>query len=349
MRIVIVNNHMVYALGGSEVQSDIIGRELCKRGHEIYYITPGRYDRVEGVPYSIIGCERGGIGEAVLGLCPDIVYWRFYHSRFRETAKMIKRAGIPFVFVLNNSGLLKKWRWDSRNKNIIVRILKGLRDRWQFGGYRYVDILVSNLNEWLFKLDIEKQYYIPNTMSGNYREFSWNKPYCAWIGNIRECKRPEKYIELAYEMKNTGIDLLMAGEIMDDNYRWIEGGDLPSNFHYLGRRDLEEVNGIMKGSLMHIHTCRPEGFGNVFIQAWMQGRPTVSLGFDPDGHIGSKRIGYCADDDMTLFCDYVKKLIYDEDLREEMGKRAGKLYEELFAIDAVMDKLEGILREEGLS
>ena len=71
-----------------------------------------------------------------------------------------------------------------------------------------------------------------------------------------------------------------------------------------------------------VHTCSTEeGFGNSFIQAWLQGKPTVSLYFDPNSIITENSLGYISKSMEQMRKD-VKRLIEDPVLRSEMGKRA---------------------------
>ena len=84
---------------------------------------------------------------------------------------------------------------------------------------------------------------------------------------------------------------------------------------------LNEVNGIINNSLFLIHTCEPEGFPNVFLQAWGLGKPTVSLFYDPDDMIKNNLLGYHAKSFDNLI-HLTRNLIADKELRDKMGNNA---------------------------
>jgi glycosyltransferase involved in cell wall biosynthesis len=70
--------------------------------------------------------------------------------------------------------------------------------------------------------------------------------------------------------------------------------EVNSNFDYLGPVSFEESNSLFAKANIFINTSKAqEGFPNTFIQAWMQGVPTISLDFDPDNLIEEKTWNGC--------------------------------------------------------
>jgi len=78
---------------------------------------------------------------------------------------------------------------------------------------------------------------------------------------------------------------------------------------------------LIRDSLFLVHTCNPEGFPNVFIQAWAQAKTVVSLYFDPGALLATHRIGVCSGDYETFKQD-VARLIAEPELRQAMAARA---------------------------
>jgi len=175
--------------------------------------------------------------------------------------------------------------------------------------------------------------------------FRWSRPYVAWVANLKPAKNPESFIALAKALQDSDVDFLMVGSIQSSDYKYVEQPNLlPPNCIYMGSRSIEEVNGILQDSLFLVHTCEPEGFPNVMIQAWQRETPVVSLYYDPDGIIESQGIGYLARDEEGL-ARYSSRLIRDGELRLAMGARASAFAQKEFDLGRNINKLEKFLAE----
>lgn len=346
MRITIVNRHRIDALGGSEIQCDFIAKELERRGHNVTYVVPDGETEDYKTTYKTVACKKDAdeIIQTIQESHPEIVYWRYHKNYFLESMKALHTDGVKTIFAVSSEYDVHRFRYKKKD-SLKVNVRRFLKTFTQFNGFKYVDAVVVNNIAHLHKLPVKNQTYIPNGMSEEREEFIWDRPYCAWIANIKGIKRPELYIQLAKEFKNKGVDFLMVGAIQEDSYSWLkEKNNLPSNLYYLGPKPLEEVNGMLHSSLLHIHTCMAEGFPNVFIQAWLQSKPSISYGFDPAGYITDKKIGYCSNEDWETFTGHVKKLLEDEPLREKLGLNARKFAREMFDIEKSVSKLEEVIK-----
>jgi glycosyltransferase involved in cell wall biosynthesis len=161
--------------------------------------------------------------------------------------------------------------------------------------------------------------------------FEWPRPFVAWVASLKSDKRPEVFVELARRCQDLELDFLMVGRLVETHYRGVLDV-APANLHYLGEVEPPAVNGLLASSLMLVHTCKPEGFGNNFMQAWLQGKPTLTLEFDPDGLIEDRGLGYRTDT-LDGLEQRVRELCFDEPLRAEMGRRAREL------VDADFDQV----------
>lgn len=348
MNITIVNRHRDDTMGGSELQCDFIAKELVQRGYRVNYVAPGGQKSAykNTYEYSILPCEinSSDIVQKIEETNPDIIYWRFNKNYFYSSVKKISKKS-KIIFAASSaydvSWFLYKKSVPIRNN--VKRIIPSIRE--QLGMY-YVDAVVVNNESHLDKLPVKIQRFIPNGMIETSVDFNWDKPYVAWIANIKAIKRPELFIELASKFDRDDIDFIMAGDIQEDEYLWInEKNNLPSNLHYLGAKSFEEVNGILKNSMIHVHTCLDEGFPNVFIQAWILGIPSVSYGFDPSNYITENELGYSASEDMELFFKYVDHLINDPDKRDSLGQNAKEFAKEKFQIKKSVSKLEELFQD----
>jgi glycosyltransferase involved in cell wall biosynthesis len=222
-----------------------------------------------------------------------------------------------------------------------------LVERWNYGGYRWVSGIVCQTPEQLEAVPIRSSIVIPNSSQPpGLVQFSWPRPYVAWIANLKAAKRPEMCIGLARQLLPCGIDLVMVGRIVDPKYQWLDQpAKTSANLHYLGSRSPEEVNGILARSLALVHTCMPEGYPNIFIQAWQQGIPTVSLEFDPGGIIEKHGLGYVSGGDEQQFHRDVLKIVADAKLARQIGQSAKHYAREHCAPKGNIAKLEAFLAE----
>lgn len=352
MRVAIVNQHLMDALGGSEIQCDLIAAGLAKRGHEVGYVAPSETSHVDAeFSYSILKCNRSkkAIIGKLLDFRPDVVYWRFNKNGLRAVARAMSKAKVPFVFAASSVNDVRPWslKRQESGRYGLGNVKRLMVSRWEHGGFRYVDALTVLNRDFLQCVSVSRQYYVPNAMVENIVSgFEWPRPYCVWVANIKPCKRPEAAVKLATALSSMGVDLIMVGYMQSPRYKWLEDpAHRPPNCYYLGPKSVEEVNSILAGSLLHVHTCEPEGFGNIFIQAWLQGRPSVSLGFDPCGYIESEQLGVNANDDFDAFVNAVQRFVKDQAERDATGERARAFALRTFSVDALIPRIEAILLE----
>lgn len=348
MQIAIVNRHASDVLGGSEIQCDNIATGLQNRGHFVTYIAPGGtqykdYNRT----YCVKPVEPTGksIAKAVLTSNPDVVYWRLNRYMLFQAARIISSHHIPIVFAVSHIRDTQRFQHTSNMntpKGLIRAAKELLTNAYNYAGFKYVSAATSLNPDFLGLLPISHQVHVPNSVTMDSVPFSWPRPYVVWIANLKAAKRPELFVRLAARLERTGVDFLMFGQIQAEEYNNI-GNEPPSNFHYLGPCTFEESNGVISGSLLLAHTCRPEGFGNNFIQAWLAGKPTVSLGFDPGGYIEQEKLGGFAHDDFESFVSIIEALLCNDAERQEVGTRARTFAEANFSVQRTVDTLEKVL------
>ena len=350
MRVVLVNRHPSVALGGSETQCALIAEGLARRGHEVVWVAPGG-ERAGVAGHEVVGVDDSGrsIVAAILGARPDVVYWRSGTRHLAHAVPRLRRAGVPIVFAASHIKDLRRFAVaPNASTDPFRRALAGLRDRLRsvrdHRGLLGVDALVVNNATHLGIVPVALQRHIPNGTDRSVRPFRWPRPYVAWVANLKPAKRPEACIELARAIADLDVDVVMAGRIVVERYRWFEDASvLPPNLHFLGPVEQVDANGILAGARCHVHTCRPEGFSNVFIQAWSAGVPSVSLGFDPEGTIARERLGAVCDDDPVRFAEEVRSMLTDTARRDAAGARAAVHALERFDTDRNVEALEELL------
>lgn len=353
MKIVIVNQHPADHLAGSEIQCDLLAAALQKRGHQVTYLaigsTPASLRQV-ATDYAIqpVLPRRRAVLDAVRANDPDVVYWRSCKLLFVRTAAALREAGFPIVYAvsaLHDVAPLSRFTIPRHGVGDWFRSARDAAVAYsQRRAYRHVAAM-STLNEdFLDKIPTAIKVHVPNVMDSRAEPFVWPRPYCAWVANLKVTKQPERYVALASELKDEGVDFLMMGRLADRRYSWItDRSRIPQNLHYLSTASVQQVNGFLRGSHFHVHTCMPEGFGNVFIQAWLQEKPSVSLAFDPGGYLSDHSIGVYAGGDWTTFVGGVRRLIRQRQVRAEMGVRAREFAERSFSLDVSVSRLEEVM------
>jgi glycosyltransferase involved in cell wall biosynthesis len=299
-----------------------------ERGHETVYVAVNGKGPYHEVPYEVVPAEERGraIAEACVKANPTVVYWRLGKSCFRYVVGQVRESGVPFVFAVScvtDTTLFPPWERLKGYSGVCGALKRTVRSAWNHGGFRRINGLTSLNPDYVGAVRTSKQIFIPNSMFIDEAQFSWPRAYVVWVANIKSHKRPDVCVELSRRLAPLGVDVLMIGEIQQDRYLWIREAHLTwPNLHYLGPRTVEQVNGALSGALALVNTCMPEGFGNNFIQAWLQRKPTVSLEFDPGGLIESQGFGYAAHGDEDRFHQDVLRIVTDPRSAIEMGRRA---------------------------
>lgn len=348
MRIAIVNRHPSVALGGSETQCDLIAGRLCRR-HAVRYVAPGGV--MGTAPYDAVGvAERSApVLGAISEFRPDVVYWRF-GTRFLPAA-LSSRGGLdaPVVLASSHEHDLQRWGIPAGApgpRGRLLHVRDRLRSAIEHRSLRRLAGLVVNTEAHLERSCIEPRRFIPNSLGVEAVDFIWPRPYVAWVANLKPDKRPEHCIPLARGIADIGVDLLMVGAPQVAAYAdFALRSDLPPNLHVLGPLPGPEAAGVLAGALLHVHTCRPEGFPNVFLQAWGAGVPSVSLEYDPAGVIASEGVGAVADGSATRMLTQVRSILQDEQRRTDLGVRAQAYARRRGDLDTNVGALERFLSD----
>lgn len=353
MKIAIVNRHPKDVLGGSEMQCGNIASGLAARGHDVLFIAPAGKDGVDyGTNYTVKPVQSNGesIAAAVLAFNPDIVYWRFNKYYLYKAAKKIAAKNIPIVFAISHIDDTRPFTYRENPRDGFIPLLRSIKQGCVMAanhlGYKFISGVTSNNPDFLNRINVKVQTFVPNSVDVDAVPFSWPRPFVMWVANIKAQKQPEIFINLAKHFAGRGVDFLMVGKIQSQDYKWVEQepAKVP-NFHWLGFKTPQDVNGILAQSLFLVHTCRPEGFPNNFIQAWMQKKPTITYAFDPAGYIEKNNLGFYAKSDWNALVAKVEDYIDHPETREKIGNHAYEFANGNFSLDGTVDTLERFLTQ----
>lgn len=150
--------------------------------------------------------------------------------------------------------------------------------------------------------------------------------YCAFIGRITQIKRPDRFLDVAAEIKSRGINLHFivagAGELLRECQDRVAAENLPVTF--LGWR--EDIEVVLAAADFVILTSDNEGTPLSLIQAGMVGIPVVATNVGSTNEIVvDGKTGLLTDLSVDQLANAVTKLATDNDLRAQMGA-AGKEY-----------------------
>lgn len=109
--------------------------------------------------------------------------------------------------------------------------------------------------------------------------------FVLWVGRAVETKRPEVFIALARSLPDERFVMAVAGAF---------DGSVPANLTVRRNVPHEDMDDLYASAKLVVHTSRVEGFSNVFIEAWNNGTPVVSLEVDTDGLLAREGLGRCA-------------------------------------------------------
>ena len=195
-----------------------------------------------------------------------------------------------------------------------------------------------------------KAYIVPSIDSGvaEVKPHSERAQYIAWVGMLRQPKRPDLLVEIA--RKAPAIHFVVCGapsahrsppgygeRIVDELHT------LP-NVKYLGQIEPERAQQVIADAAMLLSTSDAEGFPNTFLQAWSSGTPVVSLKIDPDRVIQQAGLG-AVSVNMEGAIAAINILMNSPQQREEISIRARRHVTEAHSEAAVIAAFEHAIHE----
>ncbi|MGH8210926.1 MAG: glycosyltransferase family 4 protein [Steroidobacteraceae bacterium] len=319
MRICVVTEHHPLALmGGAEYQTDLLARELSSRaGVCVYYLARSvpSSRTASTLPYEVrrIGSGAGlrrratffdaaGLLRALAEIQPSAVYQRGRQSYTGVCAAYAARAAIPFFFhVASDRDVVPYLLPKGLSFNAPFDLLEGVIGRWGVRRAQHV-IVQSSKQQQLLREHMERSDAV---QIGNFQPLPGALPRkpasplrVLWVGNIKQLKRPEMFVELAASfVRRTDLEFHMVGRPARTPrfLPLMRSISALANLKFHGELPLEGVNALMAQASFLVNTSDFEGFPNTFIQAWARGAVVVSR-VDPCGGMERLEVGYCAAD-----------------------------------------------------
>jgi glycosyltransferase involved in cell wall biosynthesis len=158
-----------------------------------------------------------------------------------------------------------------------------------------------------------------------------------WIGSYRAHKRPEWMIELAKNLPALKFEVVVDVKANTEvGEKFITADKDLNNFTYIAGAARDELAEIYKRSQAILITSEGEGFPNVAIEAWSQGRPIISTVNNALLDLEDNRAVTIAQD-IEDFISVLSKT--DEKCWEEFGQTGLNLFKKEFSKDTIINQL----------
>ena len=165
-----------------------------------------------------------------------------------------------------------------------------------------------------------------------------------WVGNFRNLKRPEYFLNLA--KKNPEKKFVMIGGCIDVNLNNSINQECQTidNIDFLGTVSFNRIMNYFSNSKLFICSSEIEGFPNTFIQAFSVGIPIIST-FDPSKIISENHLGYIVENENELNRAF-NHLTSDEDEYSRIQKNSLAFFQSNFDAQHSLHKFLDFLENE---
>jgi glycosyltransferase involved in cell wall biosynthesis len=315
------------AAGGAERYMWLQTRALVAAGWSATIGTwtalkPGQRETIEGVEF--VGLERVHtlrmVARFLAAEKPDWCHWFGSNHLLGPAAVLGKLKGVRTVFSAQFDNDVRPMQALPSRGHLWPLYAAGLwaSDRIFLQHEGQLAELPSSLRR--------KACIVPGIVQvpSAYVEHRVRRPYVAWVGVVRQPKRPDLLIDIAQQ--SPGVEFVVCGGA--SGHRSPPGyseaiirrfGSVP-NIRYMGHVAPDQAIKIISDASLLLSTSDAEGFPSVFVEAWASGTPVVTLRIDPDGVIAGQRLG-AACHGVAAAADTIGRLITSVDERQEMAAR----------------------------
>lgn len=288
----------VSAVGGSERQQWLLARALASSG---WTVCVGIRDRLKGGECRTIeGVDFHGImhGHYLLdwyrflsSTRPDWLYWRGATHLLGPVVQMAHVLGVQTIFAA------------AFDTDVRPRVALSARQAWwplYAWGLSKTERLFVQHGRQLEQLPSRwrSKALVVRSIADTHRDVkshSCREPYVAWVGMLRQPKRPDLLIETA--QRSPQIKYVVCGGAATHrspsgySQKIIEQFRALPNVVFRGQVAPEEAERVIAEAAALLCTSDQEGFPNTFLQAWSYGTPVVTLQIDPDSLVKRLELG----------------------------------------------------------
>jgi glycosyltransferase involved in cell wall biosynthesis len=151
------------------------------------------------------------------------------------------------------------------------------------------------------------------------------EPYVAWVGMLRQHKRPDLLVEIARDLPD--VRFVVCGGVTQHrspagySARMVTALKSVTNIEFLGQVPPEISIQVIRNAALLLSTSDSEGFPSTFLEAWTNGTPVISIEVDPDQLLSNGGLGVHSRSTQQAVMD-IRKFIERIDLREQIGVSA---------------------------
>jgi glycosyltransferase involved in cell wall biosynthesis len=171
--------------------------------------------------------------------------------------------------------------------------------------------------------------------------------YVAWVGMLRQPKRPDLLLQIA--RRSPQIKYIVCGGASSHrspsgySERLIEQLRGLPNILFRGQVSPEQAERVIAEAAALLCTSDQEGFPNTFLQAWSHGTPVVTLKVDPDSVIRRQELGAITGAiDVTV--ERLEQLLQSPEERQGIATRAGEYIRGHHSAQAVINVFDEATR-----
>jgi glycosyltransferase involved in cell wall biosynthesis len=357
-------------VGGAEVQSYLLARELASKGNDVVYLC----DRREGKPretstegitiwrwfrnlplFKVLNLPTFLL--ALIRFRPDAIYHR-YASQYTIFGAIARMFGVRFVWnCCEDKHLERGYFRNELRKHFQTYRGSALKKAMLFADAWLSDILFSTgarMATAIVAQNSAQQEGIRERFGREARIIRSGHPArtidrgeadqiptILWLATYQQRKRPELFLDAAERCADLPARFVLAGRTANEAFRQnliARASQLPNveprhvDSYELSWKEFEKA-------YLYICTSESEGFPNAFIQSWLCGVPVLSVSVDPDGFISRHGLGYvCAS--VEELADTIRQLVNDRALRDRIGEQCRSTALRHFDIGRVASSLE---------
>ena len=334
--------------GGAERQMTLLARTLASRGKRVAHIVYPPKDPVDLPSSRLTLVHRAAYAgdRRVIGMFEEASrIWRALAAADARVTIIrtggpvlgiaamycrIRRRGLIFSSA-NNAEFIRGTGSNSWHRNGLYRV-----------GVRLADAVVVQSEDQLELArrsfpGIHRTVHIPSFAETSSSVQARTSDAFLWVGRLVDYKRPLQYVELSRAVPQARF-LMVAVPQESGELQLAELNTVAKeieNLQILEPVPHSDLTKLISRAVAVVNTSIFEGMPNIFLEAWARGVPALTLEFDPDHVITTRRLGIAADGCWPRFVSAANELWEGRMDRAELSRRTRAYVENVHSLESV--------------